>query len=601
MANSKPPSSLIAFLPRSIAAKKGTKANVKPSLKKQPSCAKASNEDGENVVKTFSYQQRWPSNEEPVCIICERYGEYICDETDEDVCSLECKQKHLTINLKSKQTDKVVSKVPEETQEDFQEYYNQCSEKCVFKSKITKEQAQFFREKLKINISMDKNVPSLLFNFTDFDFHPRLISNLTENNLMRPTVVQMQSIPVGLSHRDMLVSAATTSGKTASFLIPIIQKIHACLGDLPALHPFCKHPIALIIAPTRELCMQIEEQAKALCLSMTNLKTALLIGGAPLPQQLHRLRHKIQLVIGTPGRLNDILSKHEELLSLSQIKMVVLDEVDLMLQMGFQNQVQQILESLPSSPQYMMFSATIPEATEQLASKIMNNAIAISIGLSGSPNQSIEQLVLWVDEKSKKKKLFSIFDDGKHFLPPCLIFVDTKLGADMLSEIISQKYRLRCASIHADKSQDERTNILQSFLTGSYDILVATNVMGRGLDLINVKQVIIFDMAQSLDEYVHQIGRAGSIHQRGFSIVFINNSSKRLFLQLKELFEISKTKLPDEILQSPYIRIQLDKREKREKLDSRDKLKKREIKNEDDENIDAQSLIEILTKKRKRK
>ena len=589
------------FIPRSVVHKKQAKGSQKPSraniIRSSFFCstqAKEENSDTTDDVKQYNSQQRWPAADEPVCVVCKRFGEYICDETDEDVCSLECKSKHL--NTRKAQSGEAVITQDTSTST-WQHSFDLCYSSNVMYnpvkeiSSISEENIILLREKFEIR-TKGVRVPKLILNFNQCSFSSQLCKNLEENGFVSPTPVQMQVIPTILCGNDVLVSACTSSGKTASFILPIIHNIYSCIGGLPASHDFCKYPIGLILVPTRELASQIEEIAKLFCKSLKNFKTALLIGGVPLSPQLYRLKHKIQLIIGTPGRINDILENHG-LLQLQYIKMVVLDEVDVMLQMGFQNQIQYIVEEIPGKPHYMMFSATIPPPIEDFASKMMSNLIFISVGLPGLPNKYIKQIVLWVEDVSKKKKLFSIIGDAKHFLPPALVFVDSKLGADMLCEAISEKFVLHCESIHSDKSQPERSKILQDFLAGAYDILVSTNVMGRGIDLLNVRQVILFDMPNSIEEYIHQIGRAGGLGSTGFVMSFINNSNKKIFLDLRELFKTTENKLPDQMIHSPYMAIESEKREKKRK-----QMKYKGSITRNNEKVNTQNLLQILTKNR---
>lgn len=565
----------LTFLPRSL-LQKNTARDVK--VKKSASTEEAVVSD--DKVKQTSREQRWPSHDEPVCVVCGKYGEYICDETDEDICSTQCKKTHLA----EQQQEKVSESTDICVNETFDCYYDQQTKYIPHQAllNITEDKAAMFRKKMNIFVK-GKNISKLATTFHHFNFPDQLLHNLTEIRYAVPSAVQMQVIPLVLESRDVLVSAATSSGKSAAFLLPIIHRIHACTGGLKVSHDFCKYPVALVLAPTRELCMQLEEQAKVFCRSLPNMKTALLVGGCPLVHQLHRLKHNVQLVIGTPGRINDILAHHN--LNLHHVKMVVLDEVDVMLNMGFHSQILSILELLPTKAQHLFFSATIPPTIEALAGKLVHDVVHVRVGASGVPTAHVKQLVLWVEEASKKKKLFSILTDRKHFLPPAVVFVNSRMGADMLCEAVSKKFRLSCESIHSDKTQDMRTDILQQFLAGAHDLLVSTNVMGRGLDLVNVRQVILFDMPKSIDEYVHQVGRAGRYDEKGFSIAFINNTSKRLFVDLKNLFDFTSNKLPEELLHSPYL-----------KDDGRKKKVVQSQRNEKE--INTQNLFEILTKKR---
>ena len=418
--------------------------------------------------------------------------------------------------------------------------------------------------------------------------------NLREHGFLAPTPVQMQVIPSMLCARDVLVSACTSSGKTGAFLLPILHRIHLCLATLPQNHPFCKTPLAMVITPTRELAEQIEHVAKEFAKSLINMRTALVIGGAPMPPQLHRMKRNVQLLVGTPGRIIDLLSHHENVFSVARVKMVVLDEVDVMLQMGFRNQISSIVEGIPCKPQYAMFSATVPAEIENLAASMLKSPIFVSVGSQGLPNKMVKQIIIWVEEASKRKKLFSILAEKKYFSPPALVFVNSKLGADMLTSVIAEKFSLKCESLHSDKPQGERSKILSHLLDNVYDIVVCTSVIARGIDLVNVNQVIVFDMPNTIEEYVHQIGRAGGLASKGFVMSFVNKGDKKLLSDLKDLCDASGVRVPDELKNSPYL---VSEREKRER---RNKGKAKHPKPWCEEKVTSQNLLQILTKNTRR-
>ncbi|ELK24923.1 Putative ATP-dependent RNA helicase DDX59 [Myotis davidii] len=329
----------------------------------------------------------------------------------------------------------------------------------------------------------------------------------------------MQMTPVGLLGRDILASADTGSGKTAAFLLPVIMRA--------LLEGTC--PSALILTPTRELAIQIERQAKELMKGLPRMKTVLLVGGLPLPPQLHRLRQHVKVVIATPGRLLDIMKQSS--VQLRGVKIAVVDE-------------------------------------------------------RNRPCPHVRQIVLWVEEPAKKKKLFEILNadtmlkmgfqqqvldilehvphdssssclkDKKLFQPPVLVFVDCRLGADLLSEAVQKVTGLRSVSMHSEKPQAERRSILEGLLDGVHEVVVSTGVLGRGLDLVSVRLVVNFDMPSSMDEYVHQVGRVGRLGQKGTAITFINDNSKQLFWDVAKRVKPTGSLLPPQLLNSPYLRDQ---------------------------------------------
>ncbi|XP_053929517.1 probable ATP-dependent RNA helicase DDX59 [Cuculus canorus] len=501
----------------------------------------------EEPVKSFSKSQRWPEPGEPVCVVCGRYGEYICDKTDEDVCSLECKAKHL---LRSQEKENKLKS----------NHLTQAESHLLNTPYFYKDHSfilglqdeQIENLKLQLGIAVQgQQVPRPIVEFEHCGFPETLNHNLKNCGYEVPTPIQMQMIPVGLLGRDIVASADTGSGKTAAFLLPIIMKV---LKETET-------PSALILAPTRELAIQIERQAKELMAGLPNMRTALLVGGLPLPPQLHRLKQSVKVIIATPGRLMEILKQSS--VQLHGIKIVVVDEVDTMLKMGFQEQVLDILEGISHDHQTILVSATIPVGIEHLANQLLHNFVRITIGEKNLPCSNVRQIILWVEEPSKKKKLFEILNDKKLFKPPVLVFVDCKLGADLLSDAVHKITGLQCAAMHSEKSQVERTDILQGLLQDKYEVLVSTGVLGRGLDLVNVKLVVNFDMPSSMDEYVHQVGRAGRLGHNGTAITFINNNGKKLFWDVVKRVKPTGTILPPQLLNSPYLHDQKRREQQR--------------------------------------
>ncbi|KAM6124495.1 LOW QUALITY PROTEIN: putative ATP-dependent RNA helicase DDX59 [Pterocles gutturalis] len=493
----------------------------------------------EEPVKSFSKSQRWAEPGEPVCVVCGRYGEYICDKTDEDVCSLECKAKHL---LQSRKEKKLKSDQLTKAESPAEAHVLNTPYFYKDHSILGLRYEQIENLKLQLGIAVQgQRVPRPIVEFEHCGFPETLKNNLKNSGYEVPTPIQMQMIPVGLIREGIVASADTGSGKTAAFLLPVIMKV---LEETET-------PSALILAP-KELAIQIERQAKELMAGLPNMRTVLLVGGLPLPPQLHRLKQsvKVRSIIATPGRLIESL-KHSSV-QLHGIKIVVGDEVDTMLKMGFQQQVLDILEDISHDHQTILVSATIPVGIEQLANQLLHNFVRITIGEKNLPCSNVRQIILWVEEPSKKKKLFEI-NDKKLFKPPVLVFVDCKLGADLLSDAVHKITGLQCTAMHSEKSQVERTDILQGLLQDKYEVIVSTGVLGRGLDLVNVKLVVNFDMPSSMDEYVHQVGRAGRLGHSGTAITFINNNSKKLFWDVVKRVKPTGTILPPQLLNSPYL------------------------------------------------
>uniref|UniRef100_A0A8C4SNS4 RNA helicase n=1 Tax=Erpetoichthys calabaricus TaxID=27687 RepID=A0A8C4SNS4_ERPCA len=480
---------------------------------------------GEDPVKSFKKNQRWPEPGEPVCVLCGRYGEYICDTTDSDVCSLECKAENLTragllLNIARKPSDsgnQGKSSLGTSLDSDNMLVYQEDS----FISSLSEEQIQQLRHDLGI-VVQGEGVNRPIVEFIHCGFPEILNENLKRAGYEVPTPVQMQMIPVGLAGRDVIASADTGSGKTAGFLLPVLVRA-------------LEEVTALILTPTRELAIQIEGQAKELARGLCNMRTALLVGGMPLPQQLHRLKQNIKIIIATPGRLLDILK--QQVIQMSGIKVVVIDE----------QQVLDILNQIPEQYQTLLTSATIPASIEQLAQEILQNPVRIILGEKNQPCSNVRQIILWVEEPSKKKKLFEILNKLYH--PPVVVFVDFQKVMDLKTLLASSSF----------------TFYIFFFLFK----FISTGVLGRGLDLVNVKLVVNFDMPSSMDEYVHQIGRAGRLGQRGTAITFINNNNKRLFLDVVTRVKPTGSLLPPQLTNSPYLHDQQRKERLKERQANR--------------------------------
>lgn len=496
------------------------------------------------AVKERYCEQREALPGEPRCVICGRYGEYICDETDDDICSLECKQILLSKINKSERTVSVPPLVRLPTSDECFYVRDTNGTKAEFQS-LEENQTESLR--LKLDISVKGNcIPAPILTFASCNIPRKLLDNIEVSGYEMPTPVQMQAIPTALKGQSLLVSAETGSGKTASYMIPVVSYCAQFKHDQSSK---MKKPLAMVLAPTRELCIQVEEQAKLLGKGLP-FKTALVVGGDPMVRQLYRIQEGVSLIVGTPGRLIDLLTKHD--MDLGSISILVLDEVDCMLQKGFREQVMQIYRAL-SQPQVLMYSATISKEVEKMASFMTTDLVIVSVGNPGNQNSFVKQVAIWVESKQKKKKLFDILTSQQHFLPPAVVFVGSRLGADLLSEAITATTGVKAISIHGEKPMKDRREILRSFLIGEVPVLVATSILGRGVNLFGVRQVIMFDMPNSIKEYVHQIGRASRMGEEGSSIVFINEENKKLFPELVEILKSSGAPIPRELANSRYM------------------------------------------------
>ncbi|CAM9585572.1 unnamed protein product [Lampetra fluviatilis] len=530
-----------------------------------------SDDEDEVPVVSYSKNQRWPETGEPVCVVCGRYGEYICNETESDVCSLQCKAHHLVLTQAPGASEETpVPDLVEQSGSLDVESHGYRYEEHSFISSLTAEQVRSLRRSLGISVE-GRDPPRPVLEFSHCPMPEALAQNLAACGYHEPTPVQMQMLPPALGGRDVIVRAETGSGKTAGFLVPIVALL-AGRGPSEA-----RDPLAVVVTPTRELAMQIERQAKELMAGLPHMRTALLIGGLPLPPQLHRLRQRVQLVIGTPGRVLEVLRR--DALRLNSVRIFVIDEVDTMLKLGFREQVLAVREETPEERQSLLVSATLPTATVELAERLTRDPVRIAVAGEGSevggqaaPASNVRQIVLWVEEPSKKKKLFEILKDEKLYHPPVVVFVDSKMGADLLADAVETVMGLKSAAMHADKPQTERTSVLQGLLAGEYEVVVSTGVLGRGLDLVNVRLVVNFDLPSTMDEYVHQVGRSGRLGRRGTAISLLNNRDRRLFLDLASRVEATGTQLPAQLLHSPHLHEQRQRRRQQQKQEQQQQV-----------------------------
>ncbi|KAF8081794.1 hypothetical protein N665_0866s0002 [Sinapis alba] len=482
---------------------------------------KSMNEEGcilpylSDGIKQKSTDQRWPLPGEPKCVICCRYGEYICDETNDDICSLECKQTLMNTKV------------------------SPATDECFYPG-FSSTDSLLLRSKLEIHVQ-GAAVPPPILTFTSCGLPPKLLLNLETAGYDFPTPIQMQAIPAALSGKSLLASADTGSGKTASFLVPIVSRCAWYRSEHPSDH---RNPLALVLAPTRELCVQVEDQAKMLGKGLP-FKTALVVGGDPMSGQLYRIQQGVELIIGTPGRLVDLLAKHT--IELEDIMMFVLDEVDCMLQRGFRDQVMQIFRAL-SQPQVLLFSATVSTEVEKVGGSLAKEMILVSIGKPNRPNKAVKQLAIWVDAKQKKQKLFEILTSQNHFNPPAVVYVSSRAGADLLANAITVVTGIKALSIHGEKPMRERRDVMGSFLGGEVPLVVSTGVLGRGVDLLVVKQVIVFDMPDTMKEYIHVIGRASRMGDQGSAILFVNEESRNLFPDLVVALKSCGAAIPKQLI-----------------------------------------------------
>ncbi|XP_058818928.1 ATP-dependent RNA helicase vasa-like [Topomyia yanbarensis] len=367
-------------------------------------------------------------------------------------------------------------------------------------------------DEIKVNIT-GENPPKPITSFDNSGLRDYLLSNVRKSNYIKPTPIQKYAIPIIMNARDLMACAQTGSGKTAAFLLPIVNSLLNDNADMQA----CS-PQVVIIVPTRELALQIFQEARKFALG-TILKICIAYGGTATRHQLDNINSGCHILVATPGRLMDFVDK--QAISFERIKFVVLDEADRMLDMGFMPSVEKMMhhETMPSkeSRQTLMFSATFPGEIQELAGQFLNNYIFVAVGIVGGASADVEQTVYNVTKFQKRKKLHEILEmaDPKG----TLVFVETKRTADYLASLLSET-TFPTTSIHGDRLQREREDALRDFKSGAMYILIATSVAARGLDIKNVLHVINYDLPKSIDDYVHRIGRTGRVGNKGRATSF---------------------------------------------------------------------------------
>ncbi|AFZ81122.1 DEAD box ATP-dependent RNA helicase family member protein [Theileria equi strain WA] len=428
---------------------------------------------------------------------------------------------------------------------------------------------RIFREDFDIYIRGGR-VPPPIRTWAESPLPWELLEAIKKAGYSKPTPIQMQAIPIALEMRDLIGIAVTGSGKTAAFVLPMLTYVKS----LPPLNDETGQdgPYSLILAPSRELALQIFDETNKFA-AFCKCKTVAVVGGRSAEVQAFELRRGAEVVIGTPGRVKDCLDRAYTVLS--QCNYVILDEADRMIDMGFEEVVNDILDCIPTTNlkddnEYTaieqelsmkaghrryrithMFSATMPPAVEKLTRKYLRAPAFISIGDVGGGKRSITQRLEFVSETKKKKALQDILETLE---PPIIIFVNLKKVTDVIAKQLN-KMNYRAVSLHGGKHQDSREDALEGFKAGDYDILVATDVAGRGLDVEGVKAVINYDMPKDIQSYTHRIGRTGRAGLKGLAISLVTEDDSGIFYDLKQLLISTDNVVPQELSQHPASKI----------------------------------------------
>jgi ATP-dependent RNA helicase RhlE len=351
--------------------------------------------------------------------------------------------------------------------------------------------------------------PTPVLSFAQTGLSPEVLTILEKEGLTIPTPIQAEAIPVGLQGGDLIGIAQTGTGKTLAFTLPLIERLRSSDG------------IGIILVPTRELALQVEESIRRVTQYLPSLRTISLIGGMPMYKQIQSLKNRPRLIIATPGRLNDHIERRT--VRLDGVVAIVLDEADRMLDMGFAPQIEQIMRGMPTDRQTMMFSATMAPAVSRLVAGYTRNPTRIEVSKPGSNNILIRQELAYVAPARKTQLLITLLNQ---YSGPVLVFTRTKIGAgDLMREMRNSGHT--SAEIHGDRSLRERRQALDGFKSGQYRLLIATDVAARGIDVPNIALVVNYDLPDASEDYTHRVGRTGRAGSEGLAITFASHNQIR--------------------------------------------------------------------------
>ncbi len=330
---------------------------------------------------------------------------------------------------------------------------------------------------------------------------PKLLESLEQNKYTEPTPIQTKAIPIAIEGKDVVGIAQTGTGKTLAFGIPMIQRLSITKGR------------GLVILPTRELALQVEESLQKIGRHL-NLRTAVLIGGASMKLQLNMLYRKPHIIIATPGRLNDHIEQRT--VKLDDVRCLVLDEADRMLDMGFEPQIRRIINTIPKERQTMLFSATMPSEIIGMANSYMKTPVRVEIAAAGTAADKVDQEIFFVSRDEKPRLLEKLLQEYRGTV---LVFSRTKHGATKIARLVRSMGHAS-AEIHSDRSLAQRRRALDGFKSGEYRVLIATDIAARGIDVKNIELVVNYDLPDVAEDYVHRIGRTGRAGASGKAISF---------------------------------------------------------------------------------
>ncbi len=364
--------------------------------------------------------------------------------------------------------------------------------------------------------------------FKKLELDEALLKALETQGYTTPTPIQKQAIPIVLSGKDLLGVAQTGTGKTAAFGLPILQRLSG--------NKYSRKGIkAMILTPTRELAIQIDESLAAYG-KYTNLSHSVIFGGVPQNSQVQKLKRGVDILVATPGRLLDLMN--QGFVNLKFLEIFVLDEADRMLDMGFIHDVKKVIKSIPEKRQTLFFSATMPEEIQNLAGMMLKNPVKVEVTPPSSTVDKIQQRVYFTNKPDKRKLLLHLLETNG--IDNALVFTRTKHGADKVARFLD-KAKIRSAAIHGNKSQNARQNALNNFKNGKLNVLVATDIAARGIDIDELTHVFNFDLPNVPETYVHRIGRTGRAGNDGIAISFCAADERK---ELKDIEKLASIKIP---------------------------------------------------------
>jgi ATP-dependent RNA helicase RhlE len=363
--------------------------------------------------------------------------------------------------------------------------------------------------------------------FSTLGLGPKLLQSITDVGYTTPTPIQTAAIPPVLAGRDLIGIAQTGTGKTAAFVLPILERLSKS--------EHARHPRALILAPTRELAAQIDENVRLLGKAM-RVRCATIFGGVGERPQIDAVRRGVDIIVATPGRLLDLMSAGH--VSLRGIEVAVLDEADRMLDMGFLPQIRRVVGALPQKRQTLLFSATLSKDIEKVTAEFLSHPETVEIGRRANPADSVTQVLYPVAKSRKVDLLIHLLRDQA--LDSVLIFSRTKHGADKIARKLAQA-KISAATIHSNRSQGQRTAALDAFKSGRCRVLVATDIASRGIDVDGISHVVNFDFPMHPEDYVHRIGRTGRADAVGDAISFVTPDDES---SVRDLERMTKKSVP---------------------------------------------------------